>query len=308
MKFEHIPVLVQEVIEALGLDDDSIAVDATLGGGGHSEKILKSVGKKGVLIGIDKDLQAISAANKRLGVGQATFKAVHNDFANIDKVLFDLGIKGVDAILADFGVSSHQIDTGERGFSYMTDGPLDMRMDKTQKFTAHDLVNTAKESYLRMIIRDYGEERFAGRIASAIVSARPLDTTLALAKTIEKAVPGSYYRTGGHPAKRTFQALRIEVNKELDAIENFLHKAVESLNPGGRLAVISFHSLEDRLVKQTFKHYASSCLCPPKSPQCICGHKSSLRILTKKPIMASEAEQKINPRSTSAKLRVAEKL
>ena len=300
MSFKHIPVLPKEVIDALGLTLDSIVVDATLGGGGHSEMILGKLGKDGLLFGIDQDAAAIKAATKRLQ-SYKNFRPIHSNFTQLD-------VGNVDAILADLGVSSHQIDTDKRGFSYMTDGPLDMRMNPDQKFTAADLVNNAKESYLKFIIKEYGEERFAGRIASAIVSSRPFNSTLQLSKVIENSVPGAYYRTGGHPAKRTFQALRIEVNKELEALESFLHKAVDALNPGGRLAVISFHSLEDRIVKQTFKHYASSCLCPPKSPQCICGHKAKLKIITKKPITASKEELKINPRASSAKLRVAEKL
>ncbi|MCL2587110.1 MAG: 16S rRNA (cytosine(1402)-N(4))-methyltransferase RsmH [Firmicutes bacterium] len=298
MDFKHIPVLLDEVINALNLKQDSIVIDATLGGGGHSQEILKII-KRGKLYGIDQDMDAIKVAAARIQA--KNFQAIHGNFAS-------LNINGVDAILADIGVSSHQIDTGQRGFSYITDGPLDMRMDTTKKFTAADLVNNAKESYLKFIIREYGEERFAGRIATALVKSRPHKTTIGLAKVIEASVPGAYYRTGGHPAKRTFQALRIEVNKELESLEKFLERAVDALNPGGRLAVISFHSLEDRMVKQAFKHYASSCLCPPKTPQCICGHKPTLKIITKKPITATKEELKINPRASSAKLRVAERI
>lgn len=308
MKFEHVPVLLGEVIDALDLKIGDVVVDATLGGGGHSQEILKRIGNKGVLVGIDQDLQAIKAATKRLSQEAGNFHAVHSSFTQIDKVLCDLGISGVDAILADLGVSSHQIDEGSRGFSYMNDGPLDMRMNPSQKFTAADLVNNSKESFLRMIIKEYGEERFSGRIASAIVEARPHTTTLGLAKAIEASVPAAYYRTGGHPAKRTFQALRIEVNRELESLELFLKKSVDALKPRGRLAVISFHSLEDRIVKQSFKTMSSSCLCPPKSPQCICGHRATLEIVTRKPIVAGAEEVKLNSRSLSAKLRVATKL
>ena len=309
--FAHVPIMVEEIIQSLGLGIGDIVVDATLGGGGHSIEIAKRIAPRGQLIGIDQDSVAISATTQRFEKELSGFKgfhAVQSNFSDLSKVLKSLSLDGVDAILADLGVSSHQIDRAERGFSYMADGPLDMRMNPSQKFTARELVNTAKESYLKLILKEYGEERFSGRIARAIVEARPLETTGQLREVIEHAVPGSYYKTGGHPAKRTFQALRIEVNRELESLETFMRVAIASLKPKGRLAVITFHSLEDRIVKQTLKHHASSCLCPPKIPKCICGHKASVKILTKKPITPSTQEQKKNPRSTSAKLRVAEKL
>jgi len=302
-KFHHIPVLLDEVIEALNLKQGKIVVDATTGGAGHSQQIAKLI-TGGTLVCIDKDQAAIEHSQPILK--DARF--VHSDFVHIAKVLDQLGIKKIDAVLADLGVSSHQIDTAERGFSYMTDAQLDMRMDKTQKLTAHDVVNMYPAKELFTIIRDFGEERYARRITEAIIKARPVKTTLELAEVCKSAAPGNYYKTGGHPAKRTFQAIRIEVNGELASIEKFIKDSTSRLTKGGRIAIISFHSLEDRIVKQTFKTLSTNCLCPPRIPMCICGHKATLKILTKKPIEPTDAEQKTNPRSHSAKLRVAERI
>ena len=301
--FHHIPVLLSEVIEALNLKAGKTVVDATVGGAGHSRQIAKLI-TGGTLICIDKDRAAIE--HSQLILKDAKF--VHSDFVHIAKVLDDLGIEKVDAILADLGVSSHQIDTAERGFSYMSDAPLDMRMDKTQRLTAYDVVNAYPAERLLCIIRDFGEERYARRITEAIVKSRPINTTLELAEVCKSAVPGNYYKTGGHPAKRTFQAIRIHVNGELDSIEKFIKDGTSRLAKGGRIAIISFHSLEDRIVKQTFKTLSTDCLCPPRIPMCICGHRATLKILTKKPIEPTDAETKTNPRSHSAKLRVAERI
>jgi len=300
MAFNHISVLLNETIDALNLKPKMTVVDATVGGGGHSTEIQKKI-PGGKIIALDKDIAAIEHTKTKL-----TNAEFHNtDFVNITEVLDG---RKVDAIMADLGVSSHQIDTADRGFSYMNDAPLDMRMNQSQTKTAHHVVNVYKPEDLFKIIRDYGEERYAKRITDAIVNSRPIETTLQLAEIIRKAVPGNYYKTGGHPAKRTFQAIRIEVNNELGVIEKFITDSVNSLNKGGRIAIITFHSLEDRIVKQTFKHLATDCLCPPRTPICICHNKAKLKIITKKPIEPTEEEQKINPRSQSAKLRVAEKV
>jgi len=304
MKFNHMPVMLKEVIESLGLRKGDTVVDATLGGGGHSMEILQHIGASGLLIGIDRDRQALEAARENLS-DHANIELHNANFSDLDKVL-----KGrqVDAILADFGVSSHQIDTAERGFSYMLDGPLNMRMDGATKHTAWNVVNNFTEKDLERIIREYGEERYSKRIASNIVSARPIETTGELSKICVDSVPGSYFRTAGHPAKRTFQAIRIAVNDELGSIEKFLPSAINALKDDGRIAIITFHSLEDRIVKHMFKDANAECMCPPKTPQCICNHKRSLEILTKKPMIATDAEQRENPRSASAKLRVAQKI
>jgi 16S rRNA (cytosine1402-N4)-methyltransferase len=295
--------LLNEVIEALDLKAGKTVVDATVGGAGHSQQIAKLI-LGGTLICIDRDQAAIEHSQPILK--DAHF--AHSDFVHIAKVLDTLGIKKIDAVLADLGVSSHQIDTPERGFSYMTDAPLDMRMDTTQELTAYNVVNQYPAERLLTIIRGLGEERYARRITEGIIKARPIKTTLELAEVCKSAVPGNYYKTGGHPAKRTFQAIRIHVNNELDIIEKFIKDSTDKLAKGGRIAIISFHSLEDRIVKQTFKTLATNCICPPRIPMCICGHKATLKILTKKPIEPTEAEIKTNPRSHSAKLRVAERI
>ena len=302
----HIPVMLSETISALNLKAGQTVVDATVGGAGHSLAIAKQI-PGGTLVCIDRDRAAIehsqSIKRKQDGVD---IKFVHSDFAQISDVLGELGIQKVDAILADLGVSSHQIDTAERGFSYMSDAPLDMRMDQTAKLTAYHVVNMYPADKLFSVIRDFGEERYARRITDKIIASRPIKTTLELAETIKSAVPSMYFKTGGHPAKRTFQAIRIEVNNELAALEKFVRDSVGSLKKRGRIAIITFHSLEDRIVKQTFKTLAANCLCPPRTPVCICGHRAAIKILTKKPIEPSQEELCKNPRSHSAKLRTAE--
>jgi len=302
--FNHIPVLLDEVIEALNLSKGKTVVDATVGGAGHSRAIAKQI-PGGTLVCLDKDKAAIEHSQSVL---KNDAKLIHSDFVHVGKVLDQLGIKKIDAVLADLGVSSHQIDTAERGFSYMTDAPLDMRMNREADLTAEKVVNIYPAERLLCIIRDFGEERYARRITEAILKARPIKTTLELAEVCKSAVPGNYFKTGGHPAKRTFQAIRIHVNNELDSIEKFIKDSTARLVKGGRIAIISFHSLEDRIVKQTFKKLSTDCLCPPRTPMCICGHKATLKTLTKKPIEPSEAELKTNPRSHSAKLRVAERI
>ena len=309
----HTPVLLKEVLH--GLDecirgdgkDQKIVVDATAGGMGHSAAIAKTLPGNGILVCIDRDSDALSLNKDRVG-GQCKKIFVRGNFADISNILKAEKIDKVDAVLADLGVSSHQIDDPSRGFSYTKDGPLDMRMDKTQKRDANHVVNNYTLERLTEIIRDYGEERYARQIASAIVERRPIKTTAELTKIITEAVPGNYYKTGGHPAKRTFQAIRIEVNGELTNLETFIKDAVECLKPNGRIAIITFHSLEDRIVKQTFKDLSSSCLCPPKTPKCVCGHTKSINIVTKKPILPAEDEVKNNARSASAKLRIGGKI
>ena len=303
MAFKHIPVLADQTLSALNLAPNKTAVDATTGGGGHAARIMDAI-PGGILVCIDKDPAAIEHTKSLI----PNAKFVHSDFVNIAKVLDDLGIEKVDAVLADLGVSSHQIDTAGRGFSYMNDAPLDMRMDPNQTKTAHHVVNRYPPEQLHNIIRNFGEERYARRITEAIVNARPVNTTLELAEIIKNAVPGNYFKTGGHPAKRTFQAIRIEVNGELESLKKFIVDSVGRLARGGRIAIITFHSLEDRIVKQTFKTLATDCLCPPRTPICICKHKAALRILTKKPIEPTTEEVQNNPRSHSAKLRAAQKI
>jgi len=307
--FTHIPVLLNETIDLLKLGKGKTVVDATVGGAGHSRQIATRI-PGGILVCIDKDQAAIEHSQSVLkGRDDVKVFFAHSDFVDVAGVLNSYGIKKIDAVLADLGVSSHQLDTADRGFSYMADAPLDMRMDQKRGIvSAHHVVNVYPVDRLFAIIRDYGEERYARRIAEAIAKRRPIRTTLELAEVIKAAVPGSYYQTGGHPAKRTFQAIRIQVNGELDVIEKFIRDSAARLQKGGRIAVISFHSLEDRIVKHTFKTLATDCLCPPRAPICICGHKAAIKILTKKPIEPSEAESRANPRSHSAKLRVAEKI
>ena len=302
MIFSHKSVLLEECIEALNVKPDGIYVDCTAGGGGHSKAILDKL-SSGLLIAIDKDEDALNVCRERLQGDNV--KLVHSDFKNLTQVLDNLGIDKVDGILADLGVSSYQIDTPERGFSYMaSDAPLDMRMDVSASLTAKEVVNTYSEAELIKIIRDYGEEKFAKSIVKSIVTERQkksIETCGQLVALIDKSVP--HHLKGGHPAKRTFQALRIEVNKELDGLEKFVADAVDRLNSNGRLAVITFHSLEDRAVKHSFQDLATDCICPPNLPVCVCNHKSKGDALTKKPILPSKQEQLSNPRSQSAKLR-----
>ncbi|MCM1404076.1 MAG: 16S rRNA (cytosine(1402)-N(4))-methyltransferase RsmH [Prevotella sp.] len=308
LNFRHVPVLLPECLDALQLKPNAIVVDATLGGAGHSREIVKHI-SGGTLIGLDRDTAALQfSANVLAETHNVEIRLVKCNFCAIAEVLKGLGVDAVDAILADFGVSSYQIDTPARGFSYTQDAPLDMRMDTDATKTADDIVNGYPESKLADVLWHYGEERYARRIAASIVAARPIHSTGHLVKVIQNAVPAGYGKTGGHPAKRTFQAIRIEVNQELNSIQKFLDDAITMLKPNGRLAVISFHSLEDRIVKQTFKRAATDCLCPPKIPQCICHHQATVKLLTKKPICPTIEETKSNPRSASAKLRVVCKL
>lgn len=313
MTFEHKPVLLNECVEYLNIRADGIYVDATVGGAGHSSEILRRLGPKGLLIGIDQDQNAIEAAGQRLENVETEGRYVlcHTNFENIREVLEEQKIKAVDGVLMDLGVSSHQLDEGERGFSYQHDAPLDMRMDKSQERDAAWIVNNLSREELTRIIREYGEEKWASRIAEFIVKNREIQkisTTGQLADIIKAAIPAAARRTGPHPARRTFQAIRIAVNRELEVLEKALNEAIDLLNPGGRLAVITFHSLEDRIVKQIFRDRAQGCICPPDFPKCVCGRKPELKILTRKPITASEKELEDNPRARSAKLRVAEKI
>ena len=308
--FAHRSVMLEPCMQALAIKPDGIYVDGTCGGGGHSYEIASRL-TTGRLIGIDQDEAAITAAGKRLSVYGERVTLVRSNFCHVADVLDGLGIAEIDGILLDLGVSSYQLDTPERGFSYMADAPLDMRMDKRADKTAYDVVNGYSESDLRRILFDYGEERFAPRIAARIVEARekhPIETTGELVSIIKSAIPAAAREGGHHPAKRSFQAIRIEVNAELDVIRPALEAAMERLAPGGRMAVITFHSLEDRIVKETFAAMASGCTCPRGLPVCVCGKKPSVKVITRKPILPDGEELADNPRSRSAKLRVTEKI
>ena len=310
MDFEHISVLLNEVIEGLNIKEDGIYVDGTLGGAGHSYEIVKRL-NSGKLIGIDQDQNALNKAQVVLEKYKDKVILAHNNYENIDKVLEEIGIDKVDGILLDLGVSSHQLDEETRGFSHNKDAPLDMRMDETSSFSAWDVVNNYSEKELERIIWDYGEERWAKRIAKFIVEERkskPINTTLELVSVIKKAIPKEVRKEGHHPGKRTFQAIRIEVNRELDVLSNSIPKMVNLLKPGGRITIITFHSLEDRIVKESFKELYKDCICPPQLPQCICDKQREIEIITRKPIIPTQEEIKQNPRSRSAKLRIAEKL
>ncbi|ABR49037.1 S-adenosyl-methyltransferase MraW [Alkaliphilus metalliredigens QYMF] len=311
MNFEHTSVLLKECIEALDIKENGIYVDGTLGGAGHSQEILKVLGKEGLLIGIDQDENALSAAGERLEEHGTKVKLVHDNFHNLDKILENLEITTIDGVLLDLGVSSHQLDERERGFSYMQDAPLDMRMDRRSGFSARDIVNDYSEKELERIIKEYGEDRWARRIAQFIVQERelaPIETTHQMVEVIKKAVPKGARKDGPHPAKRTFQAIRIEVNQELEIIEATIEAAAKHMKPGGRIAIISFHSLEDRIVKNVFRRLQNPCVCPPQFPVCKCEKEQMVKIVTRKPILPSEAELEVNPRSRSAKLRVAERV
>lgn len=309
MEFKHVSVLLNECIEALDIKENGIYVDCTMGGGGHSLEVLKKLKGTGRLIGIDQDTNALAAAKERLkDYENVTY--VHNNFYNIDSILETLEIEKVDGILMDLGVSSHQLDEAERGFSYMRNAPLDMRMNRDSSLSAYDVVNGYSEEELHRVIKEYGEERFAKRIAQFIVERRaekPLETTFELVDAITAAIPAKFRREG-HPGKRTFQAIRIEVNKELQILDKAINDSIERLNPKGRIAVITFHSLEDREIKNLFKKLEDPCICPKDFPVCACGKKPTIRIITKKPIIPSDEEMTENSRSRSAKLRVAEKL
>ena len=310
MEFKHVSVLLNECIEGLNIKDNGIYVDGTLGGGGHSSEILKKLSDKGLLIGIDQDRDALKAASARLQ-NYKNVKYVHNNFYNVDSILNELGIEKIDGMLMDLGVSSYQLDTGDRGFSYMQDAPLDMRMNRDNSLSAYEVVNNYDEEELYRIIRDYGEDKFAKNIAKHIVMARkekPLETTAELSEIIKASIPMKFQAKGGHPAKRVFQAIRIEVNNELGILENAIKDFVSSIKSGGRLAIITFHSLEDRIVKKTFQDLARGCTCPKEFPVCVCGKKPEIKIISRKPILPSEEELEHNSRSKSAKLRIAEKL
>lgn len=310
MAFKHVSVLLEECIEALSIKEYGYYVDCTMGGAGHSSHIVSKLNEKGRLIGIDQDTDALRAAKERLkSFDNVTY--VHNNFHNIYDILDELEIEAVDGILMDLGVSSYQLDTGERGFSYMQDAPLDMRMNRDRNFSAYDIVNSYSEEELYRIIKDYGEERFSKRIASFIVNRRsekPIETTLQLVDIIKAAIPAKARREGPHPAKRTFQAIRIEVNGELEILDKAIEDSVKKLGSKGRLAIITFHSLEDRIVKNKFRDLENPCKCPKEFPICVCGKKPSVKVLSRKAIPPSDEEIEMNPRSRSAKLRVLEKL
>ena len=311
MEFKHYSVLLEETIDNLNIKPDGVYVDGTLGGGGHSYQICKRLTDGGRLIGIDQDKDAIAAAGERLKEFEDQVTIVRSNYSNMKNVLQDLGIEKVDGIVLDLGVSSFQLDTPERGFTYRSeDAPLDMRMDDRQKLTAKDIVNEYSEAELFRIIRDYGEDRFAKNIAKHIVAARkdkPIETTGELNQIISGAIPMKVQATGGHPSKRTYQAIRIELNHELDVLKDTLDDMIDLLNEDGRLCIITFHSLEDRIVKSNFKKNENPCTCPSSFPVCVCGKKSKGRVVTRKPILPSEEELEENSRSKSAKLRVFEK-
>ena len=311
MEFKHYSVLRDETIEQLNIKPDGIYVDGTLGGAGHSYEICKRLSEKGRLIGIDQDEDAISAASKRLEEFKDRVTIVRSNYSDMKNVLRELGIEKVDGIILDLGVSSFQLDTPERGFTYRSeDAPLDMRMDNRNPLTAKDIVNTYSEMELFRIIRDYGEDRFAKNIAKHIVKAReksPINTTGELNEIIKAAIPQKVRATGGHPSKRTYQAIRIELNHELDVLQDNLDDMIELLNDEGRICIITFHSLEDRIVKSNFKKNENPCTCPSNFPVCVCGNKSKGHVVTRKPILPSKEELQENSRSKSAKLRVFEK-
>lgn len=309
MEFKHVSVLLEETLDGLNIKEDGIYVDCTLGGGGHSLEILKRLSQKGRLIGIDQDTCALKAAKQRLKeFNNITY--VHNNFYNIDEILKDLEIPKIDGIMMDLGVSSYQLDEAERGFSYMKDAPLDMRMNRDDTISAYEVVNNYSEVELYRIIKEYGEDNFAKRIAKFIVQRREkesIKTTGELSEIIRAAIPARFQKEG-HPAKRTFQAIRIEVNRELQILNKAVEDSVNHLNKGGRIAIITFHSLEDRIIKNKFRNLQNPCTCPPDFPICACGKNSYIKIITRKPVEPSEEEMNENSRSKSAKLRVAERI
>ena len=310
IEFNHVSVLLNECIENLNIKPDGIYVDGTMGGAGHSLEIVKKLSEKGMLIGIDRDEEALAVAKERLKEFN-NVKYVHDNHDNIDEIIKNLNIKGVDGLLLDLGVSSYQIDEKTRGFTYMDDGPLDMRMDKSQKLTAEYIVNNYKEQDLARIIFEYGEEKFSRKIARNICEYRKnkkIETTGELVKIIEKSIPGKFREKNSHPAKRTFQAIRIEVNNEIEPLYNTIKNSITALNSKGRLCVITFHSLEDRMVKKAYVDAEGKCTCPKDLPYCVCGNVSLGKIITKKPILPTEKEMQENSRSRSAKLRVFEKI
>lgn len=311
LNFEHIPVLLKETLEYLDPKPGGVYIDGTLGGAGHSSEIVKRIIPGGKLIGIDQDSNAIRAAGERLEAYKDNVLIIRDNFKNIKAIALEHGFKEVDGVLLDIGVSSHQLDEEVRGFSYMHDGPLDMRMNTDRDYDASDIVNGASEQEITRILRDYGEEKWAARIAKFIIDERKngrIDTTFKLVDIIKKAIPAAARREGGHPAKRTFQALRIAVNDELEVLEQAVRDTVDILRPGGRLVVITFHSLEDRIVKTIFNNMEKPCTCPPQLPICVCGKEPLLKVVTKKPVVAGEEELQYNTRSKSAKLRAAERV
>ena len=312
MEFNHYSVLLSETIENLNIKPDGIYVDGTLGGGGHAYQVASRLSEKGRLIGIDQDADAIAAAGERLKEFGDKITIIRSNYANMKEELHRIGVEKVDGIVLDLGVSSFQLDTPERGFTYRDENaPLDMRMDDRQSLTAKDIVNGYSEMNLYRIIRDYGEDKFAKNIAKHIVQERakkPIETTGELTEIIRASIPMKVQVTGGHPAKRTFQAIRIELNKELEVLQNNLDDMIDLLNPGGRICIITFHSLEDRIVKTNFKRNENPCTCPSDFPVCVCGKKSKGKVVTRKPILPSEEELEVNSRSKSAKLRVFERV
>ena len=310
IEFNHVSVLLNECIENLNIKPDGIYVDGTMGGAGHSLEIVKKLSPKGMLIGIDRDEEALAVAKERLK-DFSNVKYVHDNHDNIDEIIKNLNLKGVDGILLDLGVSSYQIDEKTRGFTYMNDGPLDMRMDKSQELTAEYIVNNYKEQELARIIFEYGEEKFSRKIAKNICeyrSNKKIETTSELVKIIEKSIPGKFREKNSHPAKRTFQAIRIEVNNEIEPLYNTVKNSINALNSKGRLCVITFHSLEDRMVKKAYVDAEGKCTCPKDLPYCVCGNVSLGKIINKKPILPTEKEMQENSRRRSAKLRVFEKI
>ncbi|MCR1955456.1 16S rRNA (cytosine(1402)-N(4))-methyltransferase RsmH [Clostridioides mangenotii] len=311
MEFHHVSVLLNECIDGLNIKPDGVYVDCTMGGAGHSKEIVKKLSSEGLFIGIDQDINAINTAKERLNEYSDRVKFIHSNFENIKSELEKLGITKIDGVLADLGVSSHQLDEADRGFSYMQDAPLDMRMDVRSEFSAYDVVNSYSEDELYRIIKEYGEENWSRRIAKFIVEAReesPIKNTGELVEIIKKAIPKKARIDGPHPAKRTFQAIRIEVNNELGVITSLIRDVASIMNIGGRICIITFHSLEDRIVKNEFRYLATDCICPPELPICQCDKEKEVKVITRKPTLPSKEEIEVNPRSRSAKLRVAEKI
>ena len=311
MAFKHTSVLLRETVDGLEIKPDGIYVDATLGGGGHAYEVCSRLSEQGSFIGIDQDADAIAAAASRLESFGEKVTIIRSNYCDMKQRLQEIGVDKVDGIVLDLGVSSYQLDTAERGFTYRVDAPLDMRMDQRQSTTAKDSVNGYSEMELYRIIRDYGEDKFAKNIAKHIVMERekaPIETTAQLNEVIKRAIPMKFQKNAGHPSKRTFQAIRIELNRELDVLKESLDDMIEILNPGGRICIITFHSLEDRIVKSTFRKNENPCTCPSHFPVCVCGNVSKGRVITRKPILPSEEELRDNSRSKSAKLRIFERI
>lgn len=310
MEFLHKPIMLNECLDGLKIKENGIYFDGTLGGAGHSKEILKRI-PKGMLVAVDKDDDALNVANERLKSISSNFKTVKSDFKQFNKVLDELNIGKIDGVLLDLGVSSYQLDNEERGFSYRFDAKLDMRMDQNQEFSAYNVVNEYSEKELTKIFFEYGEEPFSKKIARKIIECRQnkkIETTFELVEIIKQCIPKKILIKKGHPAKRIFQAIRIEVNRELESLDKVIKDMINRLNPKGRIVIITFHSLEDRIVKNVFKEYSTDCICPKELPICVCNHKATIKVITKKPIIADKDEQEDNTRSSCAKLRIAEKL